>query len=154
MVPWFCCLFLDKLTLFTRDWLWSLGRKSTFSCSHFSRTIPPSARIWTLVTGGFIESNVLMVETVETKLKLKILVDLVVLLTASELFEPVWGATEFLVVWLLLVSYTQKFVLVTTFISCTLTSGTFIGLYVLSFNLSFLYVLQLALFTRIPLVSW
>eukprot|EP00112_Aurelia_sp_Birch-Aquarium-sp1_P006744 Seg1738.12 transcript_id=Seg1738.12/GoldUCD/mRNA.D3Y31 product="Transmembrane protein 115" protein_id=Seg1738.12/GoldUCD/D3Y31 len=47
--------------------------------------IPPNFRIWTLITGGLIESNIVYV-----------IVDVAVLLLCARQLEPLWGALELL----------------------------------------------------------
>eukprot|EP00048_Salpingoeca_helianthica_P009509 m.136348 g.136348 ORF g.136348 m.136348 type:complete len:314 (+) comp14886_c1_seq3:47-988(+) len=80
-------------------------------------TLPSQSKLWMLITGGYVEWSFLLA-----------LVDIVVLLYASNLFEELWTTIEF-----------AKFVLITNFIACVCTSATFIFLYMVTFNLSFLF---------------
>nr|XP_058944593.1 transmembrane protein 115-like [Pocillopora verrucosa] len=53
--------------------------------------IPPHFRIWTLITGGFIEYRIW-----------NMLIDIAVLVLCGQLLEPLWGALEFLKFFLIL----------------------------------------------------
>ena len=79
---------------------WRVGNASQPLDNH-SRTLPPQARVWTLVTAGFVESNLLLVSAAcgAVALTTQCLVDVAAIIAARELLEPLWGSLEFLVLY-------------------------------------------------------
>ncbi|XP_032231642.2 transmembrane protein 115 [Nematostella vectensis] len=75
--------------------------------------IPPKLRIWTLITGGFLEYRFWNVG-----------IDIAVLVLCGKFIEPLWGALEFL-----------KFVLILNVGTSLLISVVCLALYMATFNL-------------------
>eukprot|EP00039_Didymoeca_costata_P025506 m.13642 g.13642 ORF g.13642 m.13642 type:complete len:357 (+) comp4890_c0_seq1:289-1359(+) len=78
---------------------------------------PPQMHIWTLATGGFVETNILL-----------LVGDLVALAFAGGMFEPLWGTLEY-----------AKFIVLVNVFTCLGTALTYITLYALRQNLEFLF---------------
>lgn len=79
--------------------------------------IPPLVHIQTLLTGGFVERNLVL-----------LLCDVASVVVAGHLFEPLWGNVKYL-----------EFVGVVNFFGCLFTAITFITLYVFTQQLHFLF---------------
>eukprot|EP00041_Stephanoeca_diplocostata_P005639 m.65474 g.65474 ORF g.65474 m.65474 type:complete len:347 (+) comp15919_c0_seq1:190-1230(+) len=79
---------------------------------------PPLVHVQTLVTAGFLETNILFLA-----------VDCGAVTFAGSVFEPLWGTTKYL-----------EFVTIVNFIGCTLCAATYIFLYIFTRNLEILFL--------------
>eukprot|EP00052_Salpingoeca_macrocollata_P009064 m.71579 g.71579 ORF g.71579 m.71579 type:complete len:384 (-) comp16910_c0_seq3:59-1210(-) len=90
-------------------------------------TVPPRARIWTLVTGGLIEGFLPLV-----------LVDLAVVVFFDRTCEPLWGQLEF-----------ARFVGICNVVAVTASSATYLVLYGFTGSLDYLFFYTSG-FTAVP----
>eukprot|EP00040_Diaphanoeca_grandis_P019709 m.104200 g.104200 ORF g.104200 m.104200 type:complete len:345 (+) comp27555_c0_seq2:320-1354(+) len=80
--------------------------------------IPPHVHIPTLISGGFLETNLIV-----------FLVDLAAVLVAGNLFESLWGTRKYL-----------EFVVVINIFGCLFTATSFIVFYIFTSNLEILFL--------------